>query len=92
MAYHHHQRLRDPSALDPRLSSQDTDGTILSLIVVFAIAAIVFASFYLFPSPTLTRLADTSVSFEAMPPVDPTARPIPRAVQRETRPTQAPIR
>ena len=83
-----HNKHRDPSAVDPRRSSHDGRAAMFSLIVVIAIAAAVFAGFYLFSSSAPTRLAD---SFETVPPADSSARPMPRAMQRETRPTQAPI-
>lgn len=83
-----HYRHRDPSAMDPRRSSHDGRAAMFSLIVVIAIAAAVFTGFYLFSSSSPTRLAD---SFETMPPLDPNARPMPRALQREMRPTPAPI-
>jgi hypothetical protein len=88
----HHQKARDPRAMDPRRSSHEERAVMFSLFVMFAIAAAVFASFYLLSPSTPTRLADTSVGFETVWPIDPTARPMPKAIQRETRPTQAPIR
>lgn len=84
-----HNRHRDPGAMDPRRASHDGRVAMFSLIVVIAIAAAVFAGFYLFSSSAPTRLAD---SFETMPPIDSSAGSMPRAMQREARPTQAPLR
>jgi hypothetical protein len=88
----HQQRPRDPSAMDPRLSSQDGRATMFSLFVVFAIVAAVFAGFYLFSSSAPTTVADTSIGPAITQPVDPTAPPTPKTQHEETRPAQAPIR
>ena len=48
MSAHAHGRGPHPGAVDPRRSEYDAQKSLLSLVITFVVAAVVFGGFYLF--------------------------------------------